>query len=209
MDNAVPKQFLLLAGKPMVMHSMTAFMNAIPGISLVLVLPRDQFAKWQELCMEHHFTAPHQLVAGGEARFHSVQNALPAISDEGLVAVHDGARPLVSTSLIRRAFQTAGLYGNCIPVIPVNESIRKISGETNMPVDRGNLRVVQTPQVFQCEILKKAYEQDYQPQFTDDAMVLESLGETIHLTDGDLFNIKITHPHDLAIAEMLFESRNV
>ena len=209
MNNAVPKQFLLLAGKPMVMHSMTAFMNAIPGISLVLVLPRDQFAKWQGLCMEHHFTAPHQLVAGGETRFRSVQNALPAIPDEGLVAVHDGARPLVSETLIRRAFQTAELLGNCIPVIPVNESIRKLSGESNMPVDRGNLRVVQTPQVFQCEILKKAYEQDYKPQFTDDAMVLESLGESIHLIEGDLFNIKITHPHDLAIAELLFESRNV
>ena len=206
MNTAVPKQFLLLAGKPLVMHSMQPFVDVFPEISLILVLPPDQFIFWQNLCREYAFNIPHQLVAGGKTRFHSVQNALKAITGEGLIAVHDGARPLISKNLIQRAFHTAELLGNCIPAVPVNDSFRKICGETSIPVDRNTLRMVQTPQVFDGASLKKAYEQDFQERFTDDAMVMESVGETIHLTEGDLSNIKITHPNDIVFAGRFFET---
>ena len=189
----------------MVMHSMLAFLDAFPEISLILALPRDQFNFWQYLCTEHAFHLPHQLAAGGNSRFHSVQNALSVMPGEGLVAVHDGARPLISGALIQKAFQTAEIMGNCIPVIPVNESIRNIGGESSIPVDRNTLRMVQTPQVFYSVTLRKAYKQEFQERFTDDAMVMENMGETIHLIDGDLSNIKITHQNDIALAEILFE----
>ncbi len=185
---------------------MQPFVDVFPEISLILVLPPDQFIFWQNLCREYAFNVPHQLVAGGKTRFHSVQNAMKVLSGEGLVAVHDGARPLISKSLIQRAFHTAELLGNSIPVIPVNDSFRKICGEISVPVDRNTLRMVQTPQVFDGASLKKAYEQDFQERFTDDAMVMESMGETINLTEGDLSNIKITHPDDIVLAGRLFET---
>ena len=203
MNAGIPKQFLNLGGKPMLMHSIKAFYLAYPEISMVLALPASQFASWQKLCDEHSFTLPHHLVAGGNTRFHSVKNALSVIVEDGLVAIHDGARPLISESLIRAAFLTAGQLGNCIPVIPLNESVRILSGDTNLSVNRKVYRVVQTPQVFRTAIIKKAYEQEFQACFTDDAMVAESNGETIHLIDGDPVNIKITHPSDLAAAEAL------
>jgi len=204
MNTAVPKQFLPVAGKPMVMHSLQAFMDAVPGISLVLALPRNHFDTWRKLCREYAFTAPHELTPGGETRFHSVRNAL-AITGDGLVAVHDGARPLLSGALILRTFMEAERFGNCIPVIPVNESVRKIKGGLNRPVERDTLRIVQTPQVFDSVLLRKAYQQDWQENFTDDATVVESMGGTIHLTEGDPANIKITYRQDVAIAELLFE----
>ena len=203
MNSPVPKQFLPLAGKPVAMHSMIAFHNAFPEIFLVLVLPGNLFGVWQDLCQKYAFILPHKLVAGGETRFHSVQNALPALPGEGLVAIHDGARPLISEILIRRIFHSAELWGNSVPAVPVTESIRRISGETSIPVDRNTLRSIQTPQVFKVEMIRKGYQQDYQPQFTDDATVLESIGETIQLVDGDPSNIKITNPCDLAMAEIL------
>ena len=205
MNILVPKQFLILAGKPVVMHSMQAFSDAIPDISMVLVLPPGQFGQWEKLCMEYSFNLPHKLVPGGPSRFHSVQNALPALSGDDLVAIHDGARPLVSAALIHRVFNTALLLGNCIPVIPVNETVRRVSGETSTPADRNSLRLVQTPQVFYSSILRKGYEQPYREQFTDDAMVMESIGETIHLAEGEPFNLKITHKHDLELAESLYK----
>ena len=191
----------------MVMHGIQAFADAFPGIRLVLALPSDQFDCWNELCKESGFNIPHQLVAGGKTRFHSVQNALRAVTTGGLVAIHDGARPLISADLIKRVFMTAELHGNCIPVIPVSESVRKINGETNMPVDRNTLRLVQTPQVFRFETLKKAYDQEFREEFTDDASVVENTGETIHLTHGDPTNIKVTHLQDLALAEWLIKNR--
>jgi len=203
MNAGIPKQFLLLGGKPMLMHSIETFYLAYPDISMVLALPPGQFSSWQKLCEDHAFIIPHQLVAGGETRFHSVQQALSVVDGDGLVAIHDGARPLVSESLIRAAFLTAGQLGNCIPVISLHESVRILSGGNNRAVDRNEYRLVQTPQVFYTAIIKKAYEQEYREQFTDDAMVAESIGETIHLIDGDPVNIKITHPYDLAAAEAL------
>jgi 2-C-methyl-D-erythritol 4-phosphate cytidylyltransferase len=209
MNQPIPKQFLPLAGKPMVMHGMQAFSDAFPGINLVLALPGDQFDCWNELCKESGFNIPHQLVAGGKTRFHSVQNALQAVTTKGLVAIHDGARPLISADLIKRVFMTAELFGNCIPVIPVIESVRKINGETSFPVDRNTLCLVQTPQVFRFETLIKAYCQEFREEFTDDASVVENTGETVHLTQGEPSNIKITHLHDLALAQWLIKNRQV
>ncbi|MCX6304599.1 MAG: 2-C-methyl-D-erythritol 4-phosphate cytidylyltransferase [Bacteroidetes bacterium] len=207
MKTGTPKQFLLLGGKPMLTYSIEAFHRACPGISIVLALPPGEFTNWQELCQRHAFILPHQLVAGGETRFHSVQNALSIIDDDSLVAIHDGARPLVSESLIREAFMTAEQLGNCIPVIPVNESVRLLTGgddrSSNRTIHRADLKIVQTPQVFHAAIIKKAYEQGFREMFTDDAMVAESIGETIHLIDGDPANLKITHPYDLVAAEAL------
>jgi 2-C-methyl-D-erythritol 4-phosphate cytidylyltransferase len=207
MNVSIPKQFLLLQGKPLLMYSIEAFNQACPGISLLVVLPSGQFSTWKHLCDQHAFVLPHQLVEGGETRFHSVKNALACIGDEGLVAIHDGARPLISESLIRTVFLAAGQLGNCIPVIPLNESLRILSGETNRLVNRYNYRIVQTPQVFQAAIIKKAYSQEYRESFTDDAAVVETLGETIHLADGDPVNLKITHPYDLAAAEILINDQ--
>lgn len=197
------------------MYCIEAFYRACPDISVVLALPSDHFTSWQKLCEEHSFMLPHQLVAGGKTRFHSVQNALSVLGADGLVAIHDGARPLVSESLIRAAFLTAAEFGNCIPVIPLNESVRALSAdhglalkpgtgrEVSRAVNRADYRIVQTPQIFYAAIIKKAYGQNYQEQFTDDAMVAESMGETIHLIDGDPVNLKITHPYHLAVAEAL------
>ena len=207
MQADIPKQFLLLAGKPMLMHSFEAFILAYPDISIIVALPEDQFPAWQKLCDMHTFTHPHQLVAGGETRFHSVQNALLAIDGDGLVAIHDGARPLISALLIRTTFLSAAQLGNCIPVIPLNESVRHVSGGANRAANRHEFRVVQTPQVFRVATIRKAYDQEFRECFTDDASVAESIGETIHLVAGDPVNIKVTHPGDLAVAEILLNSR--
>ncbi len=209
MNAEIPKQFLLLHGKPMLIYSIEAFYNASPGISIILALPAGQCGFWQKLCKDHGFLLPHQIVDGGETRFHSVQHALAVIDNDGLVAIHDGARPLVSESLIRMAFLTASQLGNCIPVIPFTESVRVVSriptlkrGDSR-PVLRASLRIVQTPQVFRAATIKKAYEQEFREEFTDDATVAEHFGETIHLIDGDPVNFKITHPYDLAAAEIM------
>ena len=193
----------------MLMYSIEAFFQAFPDISLIVALPANQFTAWQNLCNQYAFSLPHQLISGGETRFHSVQHALSAIEDDGLVAIHDGARPMISVSLIRAAFLTAGEQGNCIPVIPVTESVRILTKDTrcSLTLQREDLRIVQTPQVFQVSVIKKAYQQEYRESFTDDATVAESIGEVINLIDGDPVNMKITHPYDLAAAEILLKNQ--
>ena len=208
MNSGIPKQFLILGGKPMLMYSIEAFFQAFTEISLIVALPANQFTAWQNLCDQYAFSLPHQLISGGETRFHSVQHALSVIEGDGLVAIHDGARPMISVSLIRAAFLTAGEQGNCIPVIPVTESVRILTEDTHsLTLKREVLRIVQTPQVFQVSVIKKAYEQEYRVNFTDDATVAESIGETINLIDGDPVNLKITHPYDLAAAEILLKNQ--
>ncbi len=207
MNAGIPKQFLLLGGKPMLMHSIIAFNEAYPEISIILALPPGQITAWEQLCEKHSFHSDHRVVAGGETRFHSVRNALACVHHDGLVAIHDGARPLISVSLIRTTFMTAGHLGNCIPVIPLNESVRRLTGDTNSAADRNELRIVQTPQVFRAATLRKAYDQEFRENFTDDATVAENIGEIIHLAEGDPVNMKVTHPYDLAVAEMLLNSR--
>lgn len=203
MRSATPKQFLLLAGRPLLMHSVDAFARACPGIRLIVALPEAQFQEWHRLCEQFTFTREHLLSAGGETRFHSVRNALALAGDEGLIAIHDGARPLVSVPLIRRLFEFAAAHGNCIPVVPVGESLRNAGKSISRAVNRGDYRLVQTPQVFPAETIRQAYRQEYRPSFTDDATVVEYAGGIIHLADGDPANLKVTQPHDLAVAEAL------
>ena len=204
MGGSTPKQFLELAGKPILMHTLEKFKQTIPTIEIILALPENQIDFWEELFHKYEVPkVPHQIVKGGETRFHSVQNALKFIKKNSIVAVHDGVRPLVSTETIETCFSEAVEKGNAIPVIDVVESLRHVSKQdnANQAVARNCYKLVQTPQCFTSEIILKAYSQDYKPSFTDDASVVESLGKTINLVKGNLENIKITTPQDLIIAE--------
>ena len=203
MKSKTPKQFLLLAKKPFLLYSLEAFTQFDPDIQLVLVLPETFFLRWEEIVEQYNFSIPHTIMAGGETRFQSVKNGLEALNLDGLVAIHDGARPLLSQKLISRMFDTATTFGNAIPVVPVSESMRILEEAESRPIDRARYRLVQTPQVFHIPLIKRAYQQDYDTGFTDDATVIEAMGETVHLVDGDPINIKITHPSDLAQAEFL------
>ncbi|HZK07670.1 MAG TPA: 2-C-methyl-D-erythritol 4-phosphate cytidylyltransferase [Bacteroidales bacterium] len=201
MGSAVPKQFLLLAGKPLLMHTLIRFRDAIPDLQLIVVLPFDHIETWQRLCSEHRFIIPHQIVAGGKERFLSVSNGLKKITTPGWVAVHDGVRPLVSAKLIQSAFEAAATYGSAIPVITPTESLRHITSGGSHSVDRAEYRLVQTPQVFDVQRLTEAYRKPFQPDFTDDATVWEAANNKLHLIEGELNNIKITRPFDLLLAE--------
>ena len=208
MREKLPKQFLLLAGKPLLMHSIRAFYTYDPLIHIIVVIHPDFIAKWAQLCKKYSFTVPHQTVAGGITRYHSVKNALSAIPGEGLVAVHDAARPVISVDLIAQTFMEAAAYGIAIPCIPVNETVRMIEKDKIRLVDRNSLRIIQTPQTFDISLLRKAYEQIYQPGFTDDASLLEAMGRAINLVPGDPRNIKITIPGDIQIAELFLLNLN-
>ena len=207
MQSDVPKQFMELCGKPLLMRSVMAFADACKDIRIIVVLPPLQIGYWQELCTRHDFTLPHNIAEGGATRFHSVKNGLSLLPDEGLVAVHDGVRPLVSRQTIINCFREAATYGCAVPVTQVNDSVREISGQTSRMPNRSSLRLVQTPQVFDIKLLKKAYEQEFTPEFTDDASVFEKAEHTIHLTEGNVENIKITTPNDLIVAEALLRNK--
>jgi 2-C-methyl-D-erythritol 4-phosphate cytidylyltransferase len=199
----LPKQFLPLAGKPVLMHTLEAFHKAVPDVELILVLPEAHRAFWASLCAEHDFRLAHRVVAGGAVRFESVRNGLACVGEDGLVAVHDGVRPLVKPELIRLCFDVAREKGAVIPVFELTESIRQLDGDRSIAVDRSRFRSVQTPQTFRSAILKKAYEQPYRDVFTDDASVVEATGLEIALVEGHRENIKITMPQDLLLAELL------
>jgi 2-C-methyl-D-erythritol 4-phosphate cytidylyltransferase len=203
MKSQVPKQFMLLAGVPVLMHTMNVFYRYDKGMRIILVLPVDQFAAWKDLCEANDFKIGHEMVAGGETRFHSIQKNLDCIPEQCLVAVHDGVRPLVSRDTIHRCFTAAAENGNAVPCVQIPETMRRIEEHTNRPADRAKYRLIQTPQVFAGSILKEAYRQGYQPGFTDDAGVVESCGYNIHLVDGNPENIKITLKQDFGIAEFL------
>lgn len=206
MNVPTPKQFLLLKGIPVLIYSLAAFHQFDSSIRLLLALPENLFDTWRELQKKHGVSIPHELIPGGETRFHSVFNCLQHLNNEDFVAIHDGARPLLSHELILRLYATAEKEGNTIPVIPVNESIRMLEESSSIPVDRSLYRFVQTPQVFLTSQIQKAYTQPYRPGFTDDATVVESIGGTIHLVEGDQVNLKITYPDDLLVAEALLSS---
>jgi 2-C-methyl-D-erythritol 4-phosphate cytidylyltransferase len=208
MNSKVPKQFLLLKGLPVLMHTIRAFYRYNDGMRIILVLPVDQIQAWQDLCVRHQFTVRHEVGMGGETRFHSVKNNLAVIPDHCLVAVHDGVRPLVSQETLERCFMSALQYGNAVPCIEIPETLRYLDGEQSHQVDRSKFRLIQTPQVFESSILKEAYRQEYQPDFTDDAGVVESLGFTIKLVEGNPENIKITWHKDLSIATTYLRSGN-
>ena len=201
----LPKQFLKLGGKPVLMHTIQLFFDFDPESEIILVLPMAQQDVWADLCIKHSFLLPHQIVHGGETRFHSVLNGLKLIHGEGIVFIHDGVRPLVSKETLARCFETAQKKGNAIPVLPVNESLRKIQGLHNISVDRSIYFSVQTPQTFRSELIKKSFLQPYEQGFTDDASVVEKAGFSINMVEGNRENIKITTPTDLTIAEALLQ----
>jgi 2-C-methyl-D-erythritol 4-phosphate cytidylyltransferase len=205
MGTEIPKQFLELCGKPVLMHTIQVFHDFDPESKIILVLPEDQQQFWKGLCLKHSFSLLHQVVSGGKTRFHSVLNGLSQIEDEGIVFIHDGVRPLVSRETLDRCLETAKKYGNAIPVLPVTESLRKLAGDLNISVDRSQYFSVQTPQTFRCEQILEAFQQDFDPAFTDDASVAEKAGFTIQMVEGNRENIKITTPIDLIVAVALLE----
>lgn len=205
MGSDIPKQFIPVGGLPLLMHTIRAFKAYDADIHVVLVLPEQQIEYWRALCSRYHFDSDCQVAIGGSTRFHSVKNGLNLINDDsGLVAVHDGVRPFVPAQLIGACFDEAARSGAAIPVTPVVETLRRKNADgTSSVVPRSDYCLVQTPQVFKAEILKKAYLQDYTPGFTDDASVVEAAGFTVRLVDGSRENIKVTTPSDLKIAEAM------
>ena len=203
MNSDIPKQFLELLGKPILMHTLEVFHNFDASIQIKLVLPEVQINFWKELCTKHNFTLTHQIVAGGKTRFQSVKNGLEAVRTPALVAVHDGVRPLVSIKTISCCFEAAENFDAVVPVFDLVESIRQITETSSQSVDRNAYKLVQTPQVFDAELLKKAYEQEFSTLFTDDASVVEAAGTKVHLVEGNRENIKITTEFDLKMAEIL------
>lgn len=210
-NTPVPKQFMKLDGKPVIMHTITKFAEAGLNIEIIVVLNKILIPQWQELCKEHNFNTEVKIVEGGENRFESVKNGLTLITDEeGIVAVHDAARPLVSAKTIVTSYKAAEMYGNAIPAIPLTDSIRQIDSTKSIALDRTRYCIIQTPQCFLASILKKAYSiAEYKIHFTDDASVVEASGEKIHLVDGNPDNIKITTPRDFVIAEALTKYKPV
>ena len=203
MGTDIPKQFLELAGRPVLMHSIERFRAFDETIGIIVVIPENQFAFWESLREKYSFSVSHTLVKGGSSRFFSVKNGLGVVEDNSIVAIHDGVRPLVSTDTITRCFRAAEEFGNAIPFINPSDSVRMVSEKGSIPVDRNCLRIIQTPQVFKAELIKKAYLREFGTEYTDDAMLLETTGEIIHLVEGNRENIKITNPEDLMIAGAL------
>lgn len=208
MKSDKPKQFLELLGEPVIVRTIKVFLHYNPAIKIIISVHRNYKAHMENLVAK--FNLPQQqieITPGGETRYDSVRNGLQLISDAGaLVAIHDAARPLVSINTIKNCFETAAQKGNAVPCVGVNESIRKISNNINNAVNRLEYRIVQTPQVFQVALIKKAFSHGYSPSFTDDATVLEADGHTINLVEGNLENIKITSPHDMIVAEALLKN---
>ena len=217
MGAEVPKQFLPIGGRPILMHTLERFRQYSETLQIILVLPHEQHEYWRELCREHGFAVEHRVVDGGETRFHSSYNGLCAIPDDevGVVGIHDGVRPFVSVEVIARCFETARKEHACIPVGPVTDTLRHIDPQGGgKNVQRADYRVVQTPQTFDIALLKKAFaealhpstnNQQPTPEFTDDASVVEALGCQVQMVEGNRENIKITTPFDLLVAEALLK----
>ena len=216
MGSDIPKQFLPIGGKPVLMRTIERFREYSPTLQIILVLPKAQQDYWRQLCQQYQFPLPveegvrggsYLLADGGETRFHSVQNGLALIPDdaEGVVGVHDGVRPFPSIEVIRNCYETAREKKAVIPVIPVVETVRHLQGEVSITVPRNDYRLVQTPQCFDIQLLKAANRQPYNDGFTDDASVVEAFGFDITLVEGNRENIKITTPYDLKIAEVLVQ----
>lgn len=213
MGSDIPKQFLPIGGKPVLMRTLERFREYSAELQIILVLPEAQQAYWRELCKQYNFPLPlegaegglYQLANGGQTRFHSVQNGLAKVPDDaqGVVGVHDGVRPFPSIEVIKNCYETARTKKAVIPVIPVVETVRHLEGEKSVTVPRGDYRLVQTPQTFDIQLLKAANRQPYNDGFTDDASVVESYGYEITLVEGNRENIKITTPYDMKIAEVL------
>lgn len=205
MGGSTPKQFLLLNGKPILMHTIERIHRFDSSAELIVTLPEAYLKDWEEMCEKYSFEIKHSTVSGGEERFDSIQNALEIANGEW-IAVHDGVRPFVSQSVLTELLKAVKTHRAVIPVVPVKESLRIVDGESSVSVQRNHYQIVQTPQVFEGKLLKKAYEQKFAHHFTDDASVVESIGARIHLISGNDENIKITNPVDLKLAEILIHS---
>ena len=209
MGTELPKQFLPVAGKPVLMRTIERFCQFSCDLNFIVVLPQSQQAYWHSLCRKHHFTIPHTIINGGDTRFASSKNGLSHIPNDaqGLVAIHDGVRPFVSVDVISRCFNEARASGTAVPVIPAIDTLRQVNTETGetFTVNRSLFRAVQTPQVFDIALAHRAFSQPYRDSFTDDASVIESLGVKISMVEGNRENIKLTTPFDLKVAEVLAE----
>ena len=209
MNSTIPKQFLTIHGKPVIMHTIDAFVNADSTINIILVLPSDAISTWNNLTRQYNSSVNVQTVVGGISRFHSVKNGINSIEvEEGLVAIHDGVRPLVSGEIINKSFKDAEEFGSAIVCTKLKESIRQIEEGTSRNIDRSTLRSIQTPQTFQLQLIRIAYNtfEDH-TLFTDDASVLERYGREVHLIEGNYENIKITTPEDLILAEAILSNK--
>jgi 2-C-methyl-D-erythritol 4-phosphate cytidylyltransferase len=206
MQSDIAKQFLLLEGLPVLMHTIKAFSECSLTPHILLVLNIDLHKYWEELCLQYGFNIQHEVVNGGSQRFYSVKNGLKAIKGKGIVAVHDAVRPLVSTELISKSYQVAEEAGNCVVGITPTDSVRRISeGGKSEALSRNELALIQTPQTFDIDLLRKAYQTPFRNDFTDDASVVEYSGVSINLIEGERQNIKITYPEDLEIASILMK----
>lgn len=202
MGSEIPKQFIPIKGLPILMHTINCFYEYDSSIQIIVTLPSDWQDYWNELCNQYSFSVKHELVEGGNERYHSIKNALLKVKGS-YVGVHDGVRPFVSQSTIKLCFDEVVNQDAVIPVIALSESIRKIEDSSSIAIDRSNYRIVQTPQVFKTTKLIEAYKQGYKPHFTDDASIVEASGSNIYLVSGNSENIKITTPLDLRLAELL------
>ncbi len=209
MQSSTPKQFLTVGGKPILFHTLEAFYNFDPSISIVLVLPEAQVKLWKELKKEHNFNIPHAIVEGGNSRFQSVKNGLALVPMEAVVAIHDGVRPFISSAILQNCFATASETGSAIVSVPLKESIRRLNEHGSQAEDRSLFRMVQTPQTFQARLIKKAYRQEELSHFTDCASVAEADGNAITLIEGSYDNIKITTPGDILFAENLLKNKEL
>lgn len=205
MQSAIAKQFLLLNHKPVMMHTLQAFHLSEIQPEIILVLNKDDHQYWKDLCLKYHFDIPHTLVEGGKERFHSVRNGLMSIKEDGVVAVHDAVRPVVSYGLITQTFKEALEIGNAIPCVKPSDSVRKLQDNASKIINRDKLVLIQTPQTFDLGQLRTAYQQRFSKKFTDDASVVEAAGFKINLIEGNRNNIKITFPEDLELASFLLK----
>ncbi len=209
MGGDIPKQFLPIGGRPVLMRTLERFRAYSADLQIILVLPEAQQDYWRQLCEEYHFDVEYTLANGGQTRFHSVQNGLAKVPDDatGVVGVHDGVRPFPSIEVIRDCYETARTAKAVIPVIPVVETVRHLEDGKSKTVPRNDYRLVQTPQTFDIQLLKAANRQPYNDGFTDDASVVESYGHQITLVEGNRENIKITTPYDLIVAEAILNAQ--
>ena len=206
MQLSIPKQFVLMAGKPLLMHTLQVFDACDLAIRIVVVLPETEMATWAALCRKYAFAVPHEVAAGGENRSASVWQGVKQLgSQEGVVAVHDGVRPLVSPELIKRSFQQAEKHGSAVASVLLKDSIRKVHGADSKACLREQYRLIQTPQTFRVSLLRTAYETATGKVFSDDASLVEHSGHKIHLIEGEYRNLKVTTPEDLTVAAALFD----
>lgn len=208
MGGDLPKQFMPLHGKPVLMHTIERFRAYSDELKIILVLPHEQQDYWRQICQKHNFTIEHTVVDGGQTRFHSSLNGVAAVPDDatGVIGIHDGVRPFVSEETIARCFEAARQFGAALPVLPVTDTLRRVTDDGGYNVQRNDYRTVQTPQTFDAQLLKQAFKQPYSDNFTDDASVVEALGHKVTMVDGNRENIKLTTPFDLVVAEALIKN---